>query len=360
MKVLIITVRADTGGGPEHIYQLIKNSHNKIEYFIACPDDEPYFKRYENIVGREKILIIPRRRFSIRSFFKLLGFIKKNDIEIIHSHGKGGGVYSRILKIFSFKKVIHTFHGLHINDYSTLFKMIYLFIERVFSLLTNKVISVSESEKREILRNKIVKQDKILVIRNGVKINDENHYLSKVENDKFIILNVNRFNYQKNPELVLKIGERLKSDYDMNFELFVLGHGEDFIKIEQEINKKGLGENIKLTGNVEDIKNYYKKADCFLSTSRWEGLSLAVLEAMSFGIPVIASNVVGNTDLIKHEDNGFLFELDKTIDACKYIELIYKDNDIRKKISENAFLTLKNEYDVKTMVKRTLDLYFEV
>jgi len=360
MRVLIITVRADTGGGPEHIYQFIKNSDKKIEYFIACPDDEPYFKRYENLVGRERILIIPRRKFSILSFFKILSFIKKNKIEIIHSHGKGGGVYSRLLKIFSFKKVIHTFHGLHINDYSPVFKKIYLFIERVFSLLTNKVISVSESEKREILRYKIVKQDKIVVIKNGVKVNEKNHYLSKIMNEKFIILNVNRFNYQKNPELVLKIGERLKSDYEIEFEILVLGNGDDYNKIEEEINKKGLGDNIKLLGNVEDIENYYKRADCFVSTSRWEGLSLAVLEAMSFGIPVIATNVVGNMDLIKHKHNGFLFELDKTNDACKYMEMIYKDKDLRKRISENAFNTVKNEYNLENMVKMTVDLYFEV
>ena len=64
MNVLIISARADYGGGPEHIYQLIKNSSKDIEYFIACPKEKPYWDLYTELVGEKKIEI-PHRKFSL-------------------------------------------------------------------------------------------------------------------------------------------------------------------------------------------------------------------------------------------------------------------------------------------------------
>jgi len=114
IKILHISSRADFGGGPEHLFQLLKSAKNKMDVFAACPNDFPYYEKYRELLGKDKIIIIPHRKFSPSVFVKLISFITGNGINIVHSHGKGAGIYSRLLYLFTNIKVVHTFHGLHI------------------------------------------------------------------------------------------------------------------------------------------------------------------------------------------------------------------------------------------------------
>ena len=123
MKVLIISARADYGGGPEHIYRLIKNSCIDIEYYIACPKEKPYWNLYFKIVG-DKIYEIPHRKISLLHLYKLLNLIKSNNIQLIHTHGKGAGFYGRILSMIIHLPLIHTPHGIHVGQYNYIIKII--------------------------------------------------------------------------------------------------------------------------------------------------------------------------------------------------------------------------------------------
>ena len=79
MNILHITVRSDIGGGPEHLYQqtLSQVNDHGLNIYIACPNEEPYYELYSNIISKQNINIIPHRKFSFYTFVQLLGFIKK-------------------------------------------------------------------------------------------------------------------------------------------------------------------------------------------------------------------------------------------------------------------------------------------
>ncbi|MEJ2617259.1 MAG: hypothetical protein P8Z35_20075, partial [Ignavibacteriaceae bacterium] len=100
-NILIITVRADFGGGPEHIYSLIKELHKENNFYIACPDDFPYKNKYTDILGKNRIILIPHRKFKLSYLFGLKNYVKYHEINIIHSHGKGAGIYGRFLSVIS-------------------------------------------------------------------------------------------------------------------------------------------------------------------------------------------------------------------------------------------------------------------
>jgi hypothetical protein len=80
----MISVRADYGGGPEHIYSLISNLSNHIIPFIAVPEDRPYYQRFIKVVGMNRIIIIPHRVFKLKTLWQLKKFIIANRIDIIH------------------------------------------------------------------------------------------------------------------------------------------------------------------------------------------------------------------------------------------------------------------------------------
>lgn len=99
-SIIYVTARADYGGGPEHVLTLVKGLRSRYRLFIACPKDRPYCDLYESLLEPGKMFEIPHRRFSIIKLLQLAFFIRSRGIGIVHSHGKGAGIYSRLLKIF--------------------------------------------------------------------------------------------------------------------------------------------------------------------------------------------------------------------------------------------------------------------
>ena len=100
LRVLHITSRSDFGGGPEHLYQQILLQKSEINLFVAAPKQYPYFNKFRDITGEKNICRIDDRSFSIFDLIKLKNFVRKNKINLIHSHGKGAGLYSRLLTFF--------------------------------------------------------------------------------------------------------------------------------------------------------------------------------------------------------------------------------------------------------------------
>ncbi len=117
LSILHITSRSDYGGGPEHIRQLIKRLSPSFNFFVACPEDGQYHSAFETYA---RCVPIPERKFSLSRLYALYRFIGDNGIDIIHSHGKGAGAYSRPLGLMTGRPVVHTFHGFHYGHLSAL------------------------------------------------------------------------------------------------------------------------------------------------------------------------------------------------------------------------------------------------
>ena len=116
VRILFISLRSDYGGGPTHMYDLVAGLNSSFDKYVACPIQKPFYNMYKE----EKINVfpLPVRTFSLFRFVKLVRFARRTNINIIHSHGKGAGMYSRLLALIIRKPVIHTFHGIHYHNYT--------------------------------------------------------------------------------------------------------------------------------------------------------------------------------------------------------------------------------------------------
>ena len=360
MNILHISVRSDFGGGPEHLYQQVLDQveNHFMNVFIACPDDYPYYDRYSNAVGKTKIVIIPHRKFNILRLFKLIKFVNYNKIDIIHSHGKGAGLYGRLIRIFSGIPCVHTFHGLHVGEYSNLKKCIYIALEWFLGVFTKRVICVSHGELESIKSEGIVPANKLIQIDNGVKVPDSVH--ARVLRSPLKILAVNRFDDQKNPELLIAIADAIKtSPLHGKVKILVIGDGDRFNECQKSIDDKSLNDILTLYGPTSNPRKFMAEADAFLSTSRWEGMPLAVLEAMSEGLPVVATSVVGNVDVMKDHVEGVFFKDDDALSALLALEKILS-NEFRSKCSDAARKSVIENYSVSKMVNETVQAYKDI
>ena len=356
----MISVRADFGGGPEHLFRLISALPHSIEVCIACPKEEPYWGRYAGIVREDHLLKIPHRRFTLTHLFALTRFVRRHRVDLIHSHGKGAGIYGRIVAFITGKRSIHTFHGIHIGTYRPWEKWLYLLLERLLSAVTTRCIAVSHGEAEMIHKMRLCHSKKLALIENGVVIPERG--CSRLEEDPIrIIVSITRFDYQKNAELILPILETLRLNGHLNRFRFVLigtGHGQSALEV--AIRQRSFNDSVIFTGAIPHPEDYLKKAFCYLSTSRWEGMALGVLEAMAAGLPVVATDVVGNRDTVDHGKTGFLYEQDIPQDAANYLILLADQSALWSQFAQESRAKAEKSYSVERMALQTAELYSEV
>ena len=361
-KIIYVTVRSDFGGGPYHIDLLINNLKETFNIYVAAPLNEPYGFKWKELLGANKFFELPFRSFNISSLIKLVKFIKINKMDILHAHGKGAGIYGRLVKLFiPGIVVIYTLHGFHILNYKPFLRNLYIFIERLLSRLTNVFINVSKGEQEICLKNKIFKESKSVVIYNAIKRVEraglnKNQLRAKfnLPESKFLIISVVRFNHQKNLKATVNIAEKLISQPDILF--LIIGDGEEKSEIENLIKENNL-TNILLSGYKSNIDEYLSASDIYLSTSLWEGLPYSLIEAAANSLPIVASNVTGNNEVAIDGENGYLFNLNDPSEAVDKI-LRIKNSPAEQNNLGSKSLSIFNEYfQLNTMTNKMKELY---
>lgn len=362
LRILLVTLRSDYGGGPEYVFQIAKQLKNEVDFCIAAPKEEPYWNRCIDLVGSENVFELPHRKFSISKLFGTISFAGKQKVDAIHSSGKGAGVYTRLAGILGGFPIIHTFQGVHIGTYSMVQTWLYLRLEEVFGWFTARTIAVSQSEFDLVKKLNIVRNRNLRLIPNGVEIPNA---LTEKPADIFprLIISITRFDYQKNSELSVQIMEilmKLWPEDKPKPELLFIGTGEGKDAVIKMVKEKNLDDVIRFAGVQPSSQPWLMKGWCYLTSSRWEGLSLAIQEAMSYGLPVVATKVVGNADAITHNFNGYTYNLDEPELAAQYLLRLLTDVDDHSSKSKTAFEKARDEYNVVEMARQTKNIYIEV
>ncbi|MCR4032754.1 glycosyltransferase [Flavobacterium anhuiense] len=279
-----------------------------------------------------------------RAIIKLHRELKKLKPDIIHLHSSKAGVLGRIAAFFLFKKVklFYTPHGYAFlrTDISKNTKKFYSGIEKSFQRLFGGTIIACGDTEFEIAK----KIGPAELIRNGVDIDDiRQHYLPQ-ENTKLTIGILGRITAARNPKMF--------NDIALSFPQF------NFIWIgDGELNHLITAQNITITGWILDKKMVFEQMnaiDIYLQTSLWEGLPIAILEAMVLEKPVIATNIIGNKDIVVPNKTGFLFN---TIDELENYFEILKDNKTRAELGKNGLKRCYQYFDKNKNFKQLLELY---
>lgn len=353
-NILLVTVRSDIGGGPIHVNELIESIDNKsFNIFLACPfEGYMYEESWKNSSRIKSLVKIPYRTFSLRYFLSLKVFVKRHKIDIVHSHGKGAGVYSRLLRLTSKNfTVIHTFHGIgNIVEEGFFNRVKNVYTERLLKYFTQIFISVSQGERKLAIDVFGIRKERVRVIHNGVR---DYSLINKVNAPKRVVM-FTRYSYEKNMQLAYNILKKVNPKIAFCW----VGDGDEFKKL-KKLKKEENVKNLIMTGFDNNPQKYLTEGSIYLSTSRHEGLPLSLLEAESSGIPIVATNVVGNNEVVIEGYNGFLFDLSNFQKAVSKIEELYFDTNLYLKISQNGREDYLTRFTKEKMIKKTEKLYYE-
>ncbi len=327
--------------------------------FINEPCIIPNCDKYYDI----KFARFPFSKVNIKAYKQLKKLIQENNYEIIHCHTPVAGVLTRLAaRNNKNTTVIYTAHGFHFfKGAPPLNWLIYYPVERFCARFTDKLITINKEDYERAKRFSLRKNGKVYYVP-GVGINLEKIQNLKVDikqkkkelgmsENTLILLSVGELNKNKNHETVLQALSKLK---DKNFIYLICGRGVLKEYLEGKIQELHIENKVKLLGYRNDVMEILKISDLFIFPSKREGLPVSVIEAMAAGLPVIASNVRGNRDLIENKN---LFEPDDAAVLASVIEKqleLIKQHKLRK-------VTYKNleQYLLKNVLKQMADIYEE-
>lgn len=142
-----------------------------------------------------------------------------------------------------------------------------------------------------------------------------------------------------------------------NIVLDVIGDGCEKETYVRMVNRLELSDNIRFFGARKDVGTYLQRADIFVMSSRTEGMSNALLEAMSYGLPCVTTSVGGNREIINHGGNGLLVEPEDSVGLGKAIIELIRNQSLREKIGRGARRTVVEGYSIDTIADRYLVFY---
>lgn len=357
-KILIFIGSLNIGGTEKQLVKILKylNKFFTIQVF-TIQEKGSLCKELESIGIK---VIEPKYYFLNNKFFfyfflivQIFLLVVKLKPKIIHYYlphsyliaGIPLSVFFRIKKIMSRRSL---------NNYQKKYPFV-KYIEILLHKQMNIITSNSNAISRQLIEQEYVKKEKILLIRNGVDIPN---LKKKLISRKIInILCVANFIPYKNHRFLIESLSMISNKLD--WELYLIGK-DNFNYTEKYKNlakKLGIDRKIKFHGPQNNIKKFLKKADIGILTSDEEGCSNSILEYMSFSLPVIATRVGGNKDLVKHKHSGFLVETGNKKSLVDYLSRLIKNKNLRIKFGLEGLKIVKEKFTVKELHNQNLKLY---
>lgn len=306
---------------------------------------------------------------NLKAYRQTRKIVKVGGYDLIHSHSPIGGLLSRIaardmrLGKGGQTKMVYTAHGFHFFKGAPLMNwMIFYPIEWVSSYLTDTLITITKedfaraTEKMHAGEVEYIPGVGIDVMKFRADVSEavkeQKRQEIAVGMDEVMLLSVGELNKNKNHEVVLRAMAKLGRK-DVHY--VIAGRGVLKDHLENLAKELGVSEQLHLLGFRTDIKELYKVADVFAHPSFREGLSVAVMEAMASAMPVISTEIRGNTDLIDEGKGGYLFnpaDVDGAYEALKKVV----ENKKRKILGE--YNTKKAEgLDVQVILEKMRGIY---
>jgi glycosyltransferase involved in cell wall biosynthesis len=309
---------------------------------------------------------------SVKNFvisFKIAKIIKSEDYDIISIHTTLAAFFARLGIILSFKTpklVINTVHGYLFDDESSFLKKTIMILAEKFTKCVTHVVIVMNSLDYDIAKKHKLYKDNIYLI-NGMGIDlslfPPISFQDKIalreeynfSNHDFMLIYVAEFSKRKNQKFLLNSIRKLVDAGLKNVKLLLLGDGTFLEELNTYTHELGISNSVVFTGYTKDTCTYYQMSDICVSSSRSEGLPFNIMEAMSIGLPIVASNVKGHTDLVGQNENGLLFEYDNINQFCDYVKTIYEDKSLRNKMGVKSEELAKN-YSLDAVLPNTINI----
>lgn len=361
IRVLHLNTARSWRGGEQQVLYLVQGlSDSGVVQCVSGHADSVLEKRITEIrvpFHRSN----PRAEVDLFAARRIARYMNKNNFQLLHAHTGKAHALGLLVKKFFYRdiKLIISRRVDFPARQNFLSKIKYL------SPLIDRYIAISDNVKRILMADQI-QPEKISVAYSGIDPARFQHLPVRgavrneflISENQFLFLNTAALVDHKDQLTLIRAADLLRERIH-DFRILIAGDGELKHRLQNEIEKKALGAHITLLGFRSDILQLLADCDCFVMSSKEEGLGTSVLDAMASGLPVVTTNGGGLPEMIDHRKGGLVVEKENPRQLADAMYEIIHSETLQKKSSKYNRKRV-NDFHYKETAKTTLQIYREV
>jgi glycosyltransferase involved in cell wall biosynthesis len=336
-KIVIINNWLISGGAEKQGLILAKTLSKEYKIYFCIYYPEKIEDKFLKEINENNIELILLKGNHFNKFYTFYDVCKKNGISMIISYLFAGNFMNGL--VGSFLKVPYRIGGIRNSKHSSIKNLTQRFLHNHLLTLSisNSYMGIDECIKFGF------DQKKMKVVHNSFEFYNEIY--QKKENSYVKVITVARFVEQKDYLTSLKaIQYALSKSGNIKIHYTIIGYGKLENKIREWINEYRLTDDVTLILNPENVNEYLSQSDIYLSTSLFEGLSNSIMEGMSFSLPIVATNVGDNNQLVKEGFNGYLTETGNYKKLGDHILELSENAKKRIELGNNSYSHLRENF----------------
>lgn len=326
--------------------------------------DDP--SKYKVTIHHIDIVRNPFDPRNIKAYMQMLNLIRKEKFDVIHCNTPIGGVLGRLCgKKAKVPKVIYTAHGFHFYKGAPLInRTLFKWAEMWMARCTDVIITINQEDYEAAHKFKLKKNGKVYyvpgvgvdtsIIKRAKSKRAEILNKIKADNDSILLISVGELNHNKNNKVIIKALHKLNNP---KIHYLLCGIGDKRDELHALAKNYGLEKNVHFLGYRTDIPELLKSSDIFVMPSFREGLSRALMEAMSAGLPCVVSKIRGNVDLIQDGNGGYLCNPNDAEEFAEAINILAANKSLQEIMKVRNLETI-SKFDVQN-VKREMSKIYE-
>ena len=297
-------------------------------------------------------------KFNISAIREVKTYIQEKNVHILHSHGYKSDTIGRFATIGTKCKLLTTPHGW--SETAGLKLQLYEILDRLIFPFFHAVVPLSQ-ELYSGLEGIPGLKNKLHLIPNGVDLSEIDSVkapadeIQKLKEEGYLILGyIGQLINRKGIDLLLESFSELT---ESKIKLFIVGDGPLLTELQSLSSHLGVLDRTVFTGFRQDRLALMKGFDVFVLPSKLEGIPRCVLEAMALGVPVVASNIPGCRDVVKHERTGLLFHSNQSYSLLNQLRMILSNPDMALELTQNARRFVEEQFSALRMAQHYTNLY---
>lgn len=356
MNILHLSRTMGQGGAEKIVFQLACAEKKKGNHISVASCGGVYTELLEkkDILHHQVCDLECKNPMIILQTLRILEkIIRKERIEILHTHHRMAALYGRLLKIrFPKLKLVYTAHNVFYNK------------KRLtnISLSDSYIVAVGKNVKKNLIEFFDIKEENIQIIYNAVKIKELGNYEpnTRLENWKkegfFLVGIIGRLSEQKGVDVFIESIKNIKAQ-NMKVKGVIIGDGELKEFFENMILEHDLQNDIWMMGYQEHIVTLIQQLDLIAMPSRWEGFPLLPIEVFGAGKTLVANDIGGINEIVQHKNNGILVPKDDIEALSKEIMALMNNRKMRESLEQNAKEYYKKHFCYESFIEQYDSLY---
>jgi glycosyltransferase involved in cell wall biosynthesis len=337
--VMQVVLSLRVGGLERVVVDLVNHAAPEFRFVVCCLEEAGTWADQISSARGKVVALGKKPGVDWRMFWRIARLARTENIKVIHTHNSTAHFYGALAAKLTGARVLHTEHGKNVGEETR-----YHRLNRFAARFTDFTVAVSDKNAEVAVRHESVAPSQMKVIPNGIRIAQFN---APRKSPGRRIGTVGRLVPEKNYPLLLRAFAGIR-----DAELTFVGDGPLRGELEQQA-----GPRVHFLGQQTDVAPLLAGFDVFVLSSSTEGMSIALLEAMAAGCPIVVTAVGGNIQLIQHMQTGLVVPPDDEAALRAAIEKLLHDRALATRLGDAARKLARQRYSVEVMTRGYEELW---